>query len=476
MPIKIQDILKEAVPRGKVSVSELATAEEAIIPSAEEMEKLSKRYTAHESDKRFNTHIADWQASPENLYKFVKNKFKKLRYYFAAIVLGWDELEEAMKKSLKEDGYSGQEIQELANWILETENGKYFQQLSSLADTYPLTEPVDPNANKVDEAIERHTTLNPKLFKDNKLKAPVQKKLLEIVEAFEDELALDGVKLFVKDVIMIGSNVSYNYTKDSDVDLHIVADDASLDCPEEIYNALYSAYRSLFNHKFDIDFYGIPVEVFVEIGDVKTISNGIYSVLENEWIKEPVLEDIPEIDQEAFKKEFDAWEKKYKKLKDDVKADKFEDEKPVVKFIEEIYDQRKTGLSKFGEYSTGNLVFKELRNKGYLDDLKDMRDALVSKRLSLEEALEQSKRSEIKAALQKVANSLSGELTLLDDSFKIAGVPDSRARDVVYELSQIPHLHNVRISSITNKFDTNPASQSFGRKNKNEYSIVGLID
>lgn len=40
-------------------------------------------------------------------------------------------------------------------------------------------------------------------------------------------------------------------------------------------------------------------------------SNGIYSVLNNEWIKKPIQTDIPDINQEEFDKLFNEWENKY---------------------------------------------------------------------------------------------------------------------------------------------------------------------
>lgn len=44
------------------------------------------------------------------------------------------------------------------------------------------------------------------------------------------------------------------------------------------------------------------------------VSNGIYSVLKDKWIKEPVEQDIPEIDQEAFSKLFNIWKDRYDEL------------------------------------------------------------------------------------------------------------------------------------------------------------------
>jgi hypothetical protein len=44
-------------------------------------------------------------------------------------------------------------------------------------------------------------------------------------------------------------------------------------------------------------------------------------------------------------------------------------------------------LAAEGEYSIGNLVFKEMRNKGYLDKLKDLRNEIIAANLSLTEAV-----------------------------------------------------------------------------------------
>lgn len=61
-------------------------------------------------------------------------------------------------------------------------------------------------------------------------------------------------------------------------------------------------------------------------------------------------------------------------------------------FIEDLYDLRKDSIAKDGEYGIGNLVFKEFRNLGYLDNLKEIKNKLKSKELSLEE-LEEAKKS-----------------------------------------------------------------------------------
>ena len=120
--------------------------------------------------------------------------------------------------------------------------------------------------NALSENIEKHNTLNPLLFdEDDELKPEIKEAIEKIVNQFVEDLKVDGVKIDVKDVILVGSNVSYNYTKDSDLDIHIIVDKDTLDCDPELYTLLYGAYRSLFNKNYDITIKGIPVEIYVEL-------------------------------------------------------------------------------------------------------------------------------------------------------------------------------------------------------------------
>ncbi len=58
--------------------------------------------------------------------------------------------------------------------------------------------------------------------------------------------------------------------------------------------------------------------------------------------------------------------------------------KKVDDFIDSCYEMRQDSISKDGEFGIGNLVFKEMRAKGYLDKLRDIKKDLSSKELSLE--------------------------------------------------------------------------------------------
>lgn len=71
---------------------------------------------------------------------------------------------------------------------------------------------------------------------------------------------------------------------------------------------------------------------------------------------------------------------KHESLDDEgkVKIDKID------KYVDDLYAMRKDAIAKGGEFSIGNLVFKELRNLGYLDSLKQMKTELMDQELSLE--------------------------------------------------------------------------------------------
>lgn len=239
----------------------------------------------------------------------------------------------------------------------------------------PIIEELDADLT---EDIEKHDDLNPLLFENDELKPDVKKAIEKIAEQFINGLKEDKIKFYLEDIVLVGSNVSYNYTKDSDLDIHLIANSDELKCPDDLYPLLYSAYRSIFNSNYDLTIKGIPAEIYVEMDKPTGKSNGIYSIY-NGWIKHPVQEDIPELDTKAFDKLFNKWESQYFDIIENVTdVDKIDD------FIEDVYDLRKNSIAKDGEYGLGNLVFKEFRNLGYLDNLKELKRKEIEKDLSLE--------------------------------------------------------------------------------------------
>ena len=57
----------------------------------------------------------------------------------------------------------------------------------------------------------------------------------------------------------------------------------------------------------------------------------------------------------------------------------------IEKLHEKIVKMRKAGLEKGGEFSTANVVFKELRRQGYIDKLADCKTKTFDRKLSVED-------------------------------------------------------------------------------------------
>lgn len=225
----------------------------------------------------------------------------------------------------------------------------------------------------INETFEVHDKLNPKLWENNKLKEDVRDSMLEVVKQFVSTLSLP---MKVLDVHFVGSMASFNYTKYSDIDLHIVTSFDSIECSEEIAQILFNSLKSSFNSNYNITIKGIEVEVYVE--DVKSgaNSNGIYSVLNDSWIKFPKkLDNIPQID---ISDKLNTWKNKINS------ALNSKDSNTIENLIDELYIIRKNALDTTGEYSEGNQLFKELRNLGLLDELKDKYREFRSNELTLE--------------------------------------------------------------------------------------------
>ena len=89
-------------------------------------------------------------------------------------------------------------------------------------------------------------------------------------------------------------------------------------------------------------------------------------------------------------------------------------------FIEDLYDLRKASIAKDGEYGLGNLVFKEFRNLGYLDNLKELRKQEKSKELSLEK-LEEKLVTPSETVLNYFEENLSNIGFILDDETSLYG-------------------------------------------------------
>jgi predicted nucleotidyltransferase len=402
-----------------------------------------------------------------------------LKAFVVSVIIGWDELTKQLKRTLLNWGYTVEDLETTNReiWGKPENAAKILKAINdAIAATGKIDEQVSVKEIKtLSEAIEKHEKLNSKLFtKDEVLKETVRKKMLEIVEEFLKNLQEQNIEIKVDDVLLVGSNANYNYTKDSDIDLHLIADTKKMKYNTDVADALYSAYRTLFNKNLDINIYDIPLELYVETEKTPRNSNGVYSVKKDKWEKKPVQEEIPEYNKEALTKLVDKWEAKCKDLLDKIAADKLQDEKKVIKLLEDIYEKlRKTGVAK-SEYAIENLAFKELRNKGYLDKLKLAKHELISKRLSLEERLDAKAHRDVEDQITMIA----GSRPRIQDNgmFFIYNLKEKEISHVVNALRRLPFVTEVYPHE-TGKYDfSNVLDMAMNKIPSKYYDIRGRID
>ena len=232
--------------------------------------------------------------------------------------------------------------------------------------------------------IKAHNTLNPKIWKDFELKDEVREKINDIVTIFTDNMKADNIDIKIADIWILGSNASYNYNANSDLDVHIMVNMTGLDIDSKILNKIYMSYRNLFKNVYDPKIKGIPVELYVE--DINTSNNaseGIYS-LTGGWIKKPQKEDI-EINSKEMNAKYEYFVDEFNSLMERISHEDINYQiEQVSKLLSDIYSLRQEDLYLKGEFSVGNLVFKELRSKGYIELLRDLKVKLENIKMTLD--------------------------------------------------------------------------------------------
>lgn len=226
---------------------------------------------------------------------------------------------------------------------------------------------------KLYEDIQVHETLNPILWDNMRLKSNIREKIISIVASFEKyvELPIDII-----DVQLVGSNASYNYTDTSDLDVHIIVNFEQYSQDEEVLKAFYDLKKAHFNQTYDITLKGIDVEIYVQDIKSATVSNGIYSVCEDKWVKEP--KPITSVKHHDVSEEFSKWSAKIQEVLNAGNLDE------IREILNILYLIRHNSIAADGEYGKGNQLFKKIRHEGLLKQLKDALIDATSRELSLE--------------------------------------------------------------------------------------------
>jgi hypothetical protein len=222
-------------------------------------------------------------------------------------------------------------------------------------------------------------TLCPDLWDENKKLDPnVRKALLTIAFDFYSDTELTTK---VQDVYLLGSAANYNWTPASDMDVHIIVDGTQLQMQPEIAEQFFRSLVGKWNLQHDIEVKGHKVELYLQDVREKNAATAIYSLVRDQWVKEPTPENVS-VDKEAIQKKYTGW---VQKINDAIQR---KDEKALKKMLDTLREYRQAGLDKQGEFSTENLVFKILRSRGFLDKIKDFYNSIYDKKMAVKDGFD----------------------------------------------------------------------------------------
>lgn len=229
-------------------------------------------------------------------------------------------------------------------------------------------------------SFDTNDTLEPEIWEGEEIRPEIRDKLVRIAMDFIKNLPVD---VNVKDITLTGSLANYNWSNYSDVDLHIIVDFLEVDENVDLVKSFFDNARMKWNNNHDIKMKGYDVEIYVEDERESHKSSGLYSLLNDDWIKRP-KKYRSTIDFPAAKHKAEDIEFQVNIVANLITAKKYETAlKNIDRLKNKIRNMRRAGLeSRLQEFSIENIAFKILRRNdtlGYLNDLKTKAyDAMMS--------------------------------------------------------------------------------------------------
>ena len=133
-------------------------------------------------------------------------------------------------------------------------------------------------------SFDTNDTLEPEIWEGEEIKPEIRDKLVRIAMDFIKNLP---VEVNVKDITLTGSLANYNWSNYSDVDLHIIVDFLEVDENVALVKSFFDNARMKWNNNHDIKMKGYDVEIYVEDEREVHKSSGLYSLMNDDWIKRP---------------------------------------------------------------------------------------------------------------------------------------------------------------------------------------------
>ena len=261
-----------------------------------------------------------------------------------------------------------------------------------------LIENIDFEVNSSDidlSSFKKKEDLAPRIWDgDGNLNPRVRLRLLDIADDFWEFVNLTWVK--PSGIILTGSICNFNWSKYSDIDLHLIVDFDEIDEKTEFVQDYLDSKKNEWNNEHsELTILGFPVELYVQNLNEMPQSGGIYDLEENEWVKKPNSEDIKPIGLDKFSIKDKAAEimtiidDMYTALESTSDLHEIEEIGEDASYIwKKVKKMRKTSLEKNGESGAGNIVYKILRRTEYLNKLWKLSTIIYDRKNSIHESVE----------------------------------------------------------------------------------------
>ena len=264
----------------------------------------------------------------------------------------------------------------------------HLDEIDALADTLEANMGKEVRVPKdVLDSFKIKDSLNSDIWIKDELNPEVRAKLIQVAMDFFKDLDLpENVK--IKDIIFTGSLANFNWSKYSDIDLHLVLDFNDFKSEPKMVEDYFYAQKSIWNQEHDITVFDYPVELYVQDINAKLIATAVYSVLKNKWLKKPTRETF-KLDKPAIKAKAESFIYQLRDIRQDYQDKQYQSVvNKVKKLKDKIKKMRNTGLEKGGEFSLENLVFKTLRRTPFMDILDSFKAKAYDNLMSVAESTE----------------------------------------------------------------------------------------
>jgi hypothetical protein len=233
-------------------------------------------------------------------------------------------------------------------------------------------------------------TLCPELWDNcSKLDPQVRLNLLQLAYDFYKKTKLPAP---IIDIYLMGSGANYNWTPDSDVDVHVIVDFNKFQMPLETVKKTAKTAGAQWNEEHEVLIKGHKVEMNIQnAAEQKSYVTGIFSLTKNQWVRQPSPRRL-QIDKPTVQAKYDGMRKYIEGV---IRTGNREEMKKAKEYIDAF---RQYGLDHYGELSYENIVYKILRSKGLIKHLKDCITAIYDQEMTVKESISESIDWDYKAA------------------------------------------------------------------------------